>query len=140
MPTDGATSSGLDGVAVIVKVVGVGFGVGSKDCKGVGNPFEGKVFGRSGVGVVDKSTCAGVVVTDAESDNAEFSFCELHPNKSSSTMPSPHSLITAADFLFQLHMPLFLLLVENPHLELRLHTILTLKSLRMFPSLHFKLS
>ncbi|MCH8827306.1 MAG: hypothetical protein IIB16_10150 [Chloroflexi bacterium] len=104
----------MDGVAVIVKVVGVGFGVGSEDCKGVGNPFEGKVFGRSGVGVVDKSTCAGVVVTDAESDNAEFSFCELHPNKSSSTMPSPHSLITAGDFIVQLNMPLVLLLDGIP--------------------------
>ena len=105
---------GAVGVEVITKLVGVGIGVGSKGRIVVINCFEGKVFGRSGVGVVDKSTCALVVVTDAESDNAEFSFCELHPNKSSSTMPSPHSLITAGDFIVQLNMPLVLLLDGIP--------------------------
>ena len=83
---------GAVGVEVITKLVGVGIGVGSKGRIVVINSFGGKVLGRAGIGVVDRSAFTGDFVTDSESDRLEIPISELHPMRRSNSALDPHSI------------------------------------------------
>lgn len=88
----------------VTALASVGIGVGSKGRIVVINCFGGKVLGRAGIGVVDRSGFTGAFVTDSESGRFEIPISELQPMRMSSTALDPHSLMKLATLFASLSM------------------------------------